>query len=197
MTEVQAAALYGSQPADTDADECDHRTSVLVEDERWQGDWSDSAHIVCRAVRGALHYALPPSATAVEVSVLLADDAWVRRLNEQFRGRNERTNVLAFPLENRSLTTLAVDAGGRAPRKLIGDIAIAYETVLREAAEQHKTPEAHLAHLVVHGVLHLLGYDHENDEDFTEMSAGERAVLGKLGYGDPYSLPRTNRKKHS
>ena len=197
MTEVQVVTLDGSPQAGTGAATRDHRTAVVVEDERWQREWSDAAHIVCRAAQGALRYALAPSAAAIEVSVALADDAWVRGLNAQFRGRDERTNVLAFPLEHRSSPTIAVDAAGQAPRKLIGDIAIAYETVLREAVEQHKTPEAHLAHLVVHGVLHLLGYDHENDEDFTEMSSGERAVLGKLGYGDPYSLQGTNRPQQS
>ena len=197
MTDVQGSALDSSQQADTGVAARDHRTVVVVEDERWQQEWSGVAHIVCRAAQGTLHYALSPSAAAIELSVALADDAWVRCLNAQFRGRDERTNVLAFPLEHRSSPTLAVDAAGQAPRKLIGDIAIAYETVLREAVEQHKRPEAHLAHLVVHGVLHLLGYDHENDEDFTEMSSGERAVLGKLGYGDPYSLQGTNRPQQS
>lgn len=113
--------------------------------------------------------------TDAEVSVLLCDDREIRRLNAQWRGKDSATNVLSFPA-----------AAGQAVESHLGDIAIAYETVQREAADEGKTFAAHLSHLTVHGFLHLLGFDHETDGDAEEMEDMEREILGRLGIADPY-----------
>jgi probable rRNA maturation factor len=110
-----------------------------------------------------------------ELSLLLCDDARIRNLNRDFRGLEKPTNVLSFP------------AAQIPPQPVLGDIAIAYETVAREAAEEGKTLSDHYAHMVTHGLLHILGYDHEVDEDAEEMEALERRVLKRLRIADPYS----------
>jgi probable rRNA maturation factor len=108
------------------------------------------------------------------VSVLLADDAAVRELNAEWRGKDKPTNVLSFPA-----------APTAAPH--LGDVALAYETCAREAAEQGKPLEHHLSHLVAHGVLHLLGWDHESEDEAEAMEAHERQILAGLGVPDPYA----------
>lgn len=113
--------------------------------------------------------------TDAEVSVLLCDDAEIRRLNAQWRRKDSATNVLSFP-------SVAQHAGERH----LGDIAIAFETLNREAADEGKVFSHHLAHLTVHGYLHLLGFDHESDDDAEEMEGLEREILAGLGIDDPY-----------
>jgi probable rRNA maturation factor len=110
-----------------------------------------------------------------EVSVLLADNAAVRELNRTWRKVDNPTNVVSFP---------AARPGGA----LIGDIAIAFETVRDEAAAEGKVFLHHLAHLAVHGFLHLMGYDHETDSQADAMEAIERAALARLAIADPYSV---------
>jgi len=117
-----------------------------------------------------------------EISLVLADDAFLRRLNRDFAGKDKATNVLAFVAgEDEGVASLATS---------LGDVAIAYETVAREAVEQDKALADHLAHLVVHGVLHLLGYDHDNDVSALTMETQEVLVLSHLGIGDPYDTPQ-------
>jgi probable rRNA maturation factor len=108
------------------------------------------------------------------VSAVLGDDRLVRTLNRLHRGKDRATNVLSFPA--------AEPAHG-----LLGDIALAYETVVAEAVEQGKTVEAHAAHLLTHGFLHVLGYDHESDCDAERMEDRERVILASLGWPDPYA----------
>ncbi|HEX6860316.1 MAG TPA: rRNA maturation RNase YbeY [Caulobacteraceae bacterium] len=106
--------------------------------------------------------------------ILLTDDETVRELNGRFRGKDKPTNVLSFPaIEN--------------PEGFIGDIALAFETCAREADEQGKPLAHHLQHLVAHGVLHLVGYDHESDAQAQAMEALEREILSGLGVPDPYA----------
>lgn len=112
-----------------------------------------------------------------EVSILFADDAFVRDLNARFRGQDKPTNVLSFP---------AASAGAPGPRPL-GDIVLAFETVSREARDAGKPFNHHTAHLLVHGFLHLLGYDHETDADATIMEAREVRILETLDIPDPYA----------
>ncbi|MGE0665394.1 MAG: rRNA maturation RNase YbeY [Sphingomonadales bacterium] len=113
---------------------------------------------------------------AAEVSVLFADDAFVRGLNARWRGQDKPTNVLSFPAAETGL----------APRPL-GDIVLACETVAREASEAGKPFGHHVAHLLVHGLLHLMGYDHETDEDAAVMEAREIRILETLDIPDPYA----------
>ena len=117
----------------------------------------------------------PPS----EISVVLSDDEHIRELNRHHRGMDKPTNVLSFPAAR-----MKTPAG--TPR-FLGDIVLAFETCEREAADETKPLENHVAHLVVHGVLHLLGYDHEDDEEAEMMEARERQILAKLGIPDPYA----------
>ena len=109
--------------------------------------------------------------------VLLTDDATLRELNARFLGKDKPTNVLSFPAPNN-------------PEGSLGDIALAYGVCAREADEQGKTLAQHLSHLTVHGVLHLLGYDHIDDGEAEAMEALERAVLEALGVPDPYAAER-------
>lgn len=116
------------------------------------------------------------STSGGEVAIVLSDDSTIRVLNRDWRGIDKPTNVLSFP---------ATPAAGGAPA-LLGDIIIAYETLARESADEGKPAAHHLAHLAVHGFLHLLGYDHEDDEQAAEMEQLERDVLATLGIPDPY-----------
>ncbi len=113
------------------------------------------------------------------LALLLTDDAAMRRLNAQWRGIDKPTNVLSFPP--------APNAGAQAGAVTsLGDIAIAYETTAREAAEEGKPFDHHLAHLAVHGFLHLLGHDHDSESAAERMEGLEREILARLGVPDPY-----------
>jgi probable rRNA maturation factor len=115
---------------------------------------------------------------ATELSLLFSDDAHVRTLNRDWRGKDKATNVLSFP-------AFETEPGGPVP-PLLGDVALAFETVAAEAALESKRFEHHLTHLIVHGLLHLLGYDHEVAEEAEEMEALERRILARLAIPDPY-----------
>lgn len=110
-----------------------------------------------------------------EVSFLFGDDARIRELNRQFRGKDQPTNVISFPGPEPLEAAL-----------FLGDIALAFETIAREAREQDKTLQDHSRHMIVHGFLHLLGYDHEEDAEADEMEAAEIRVLRALGVENPY-----------
>jgi probable rRNA maturation factor len=122
----------------------------------------------------------------IEVSITLADDAEQRRLNRDYRGQDKATNVLAFPIWQ---------PGMRSPPQvplLLGDVVLAYESVAREAAEQGKPLADHLRHLIVHGVLHLLGHDHQTPSEAARMESLETAILAGLGVPDPYRDPMSS-----
>ena len=112
-----------------------------------------------------------------EVSVALADNALVRKLNRDYRGKDKPTNVLSFPAE---------DGGAPGRARLLGDVVLALETVRREAAERSKPLPDHVSHLVVHGILHLLGRDHETETQAAAMEALEIEILAGLGVENPY-----------
>lgn len=146
----------------------------IVEDD---GDWSRVEGLdalIIDAARTAYESATEGHETAI-VSLALSSDAIVAELNERFRGKAKPTNVLSFP------------AGDGAPDEQLGDIIIALETVEREAEEQGISFQHHLQHLVVHGVLHLLGYDHETTAEAERMEALEIEILSKLGIANPYT----------
>lgn len=118
-------------------------------------------------------------------SVLFTSDADIRALNAEWRGKDKATNVLSFPmLEREDLLDLAPEG----PPEMLGDIALAHETCVREAADKGIPVEAHAAHLIVHGLLHLAGYDHEtSDADADAMEALETKALAVMGLADPYA----------
>ena len=140
---------------------------VEIEDEAWTQALPDAADLALAAATAAV-------TAAADLVVLLTDDATVRDLNARFRNKDAATNVLSFP---------AGDMAG----DHMGDVALAYGVCAREAAEQGKALAAHLQHLVAHGVLHLVGYDHEDDTDAEAMEAREREILAGLGLPDPYA----------
>jgi probable rRNA maturation factor len=150
-------------------------------------DWDALARdAVTAALSLTPHADLAGAEFATEIAVRLTDDAEVRTLNAQYRGKDKPTNVLSFPMvQSDLLDALANADDGEA---LLGDIVLAAETVAREAAEKRLSVEAHATHLIVHGTLHLLGYDHGTDSDAEHMEAIERDALAKLGLSDPYGL---------
>lgn len=155
----------------------------MVEDKRW-GDIGALAQLATDAVFERL--GIEPS--VFEISLLACNDARIAVLNEDFRGKPRPTNVLSWPSEERGAAIdgempLAPQAG---PDNELGDIAIAYDTCKREAEAAGKPMRDHTLHLLVHGTLHLLGFDHERDRDATLMEGLESEILGKLGIADPY-----------
>lgn len=134
------------------------------------GLWKGHEDALAEALAAAAHYEQKGGA----VAVLLGDDLRIAALNKEFRGKEGATNVLSFP-------------GPRVDPTFLGDIALAAETIAEEANFQGKRFEHHAAHLVVHGFLHLLGYDHEDPAKAEVMEAHERAILASVGIADPYA----------
>lgn len=150
-------------------------------------DWEALAGKAAAAALAATPYAcLGDARFTTEISVRLTDDAEVRTLNAQYRGKDKPTNVLSFPMVQRDL--LEALSNGDDGEELLGDIVLAAETVAREAAEKGVGIAEHAIHLIVHGTLHLLGYDHETDDEAERMEALEREVLEGLGLPDPYAM---------
>jgi probable rRNA maturation factor len=152
-----------------------------------------------RGVRAVLHRAIGAAAAMAatsggELAIVLTDDSAIRALNRDWRGKDQPTNVLSFPAPapSGSLRRKAGDsrrAGGRrAPVRLIGDIVIAYETVEHEATAAQRPFRHHLAHLAVHGFLHLVGHDHAAEAEADAMEALEIAVLARLSVPNPYLM---------
>ena len=156
-------------------------TEVLVTADCWR-EQPDAETVILRAVAVAAA-TVDAETGAAELAVMLTDDAGIRTLNNNWRGIDKPTNVLSFP----ALQPTA-PPGDDDPPRMLGDIAIAYETLRREADAEAKPFDHHLSHLVVHGFLHLIGYDHETDAEAEAMEALEREVLAQLGIPDPYGM---------
>ncbi len=169
---MASAAGKNAVPAAADL-ACD----VLVEAGDWPGE--TALRVIADHAIGAAIAELGIRDAESEVSLVFTDDAHIRELNAGWRGKDKPTNVLSFPAAR-----MKTPAGG--PR-LLGDVVLAFETCQREAAEEAKPIENHVTHLVVHGVLHLLGYDHEDDDEAETMEGRERQILAKLGIPDPYA----------
>ena len=151
--------------------------SIEVEDQDW-ASLPGLQELAQSVVEAALAEAAPDVAPC-DVAVLFTDDGSIAEINAEWRGKDTPTNVLSFPMPD----DMPVPVGEPRP---LGDIVLALGVVTREAAEQGKTLRDHTAHLIVHGTLHLLGYDHENDGEAEEMEALERRILKGLGISDPY-----------
>jgi probable rRNA maturation factor len=155
-------------------------TEVLVVADCWQ-DAPDAEAVIQRAIATAAAAADADVGDA-ELAIMLTDDSGIRTLNSNWRGINKPTNVLSFP----ALQPETPQKPGDAPR-MLGDIAIAYQTMRREADDEGKPFDHHLSHLAVHGFLHLIGYDHETDDDAEAMEHLETEILAQLGIPDPYA----------
>ncbi|MER9291042.1 rRNA maturation RNase YbeY [Mesorhizobium sp. M0510] len=144
------------------------------------GNWPDEVSLT-RLVDGAVKAAFAETGVAgrSELSLVFTDDAHVQLLNAGWRGKDKPTNVLSFP-------AFPFAQGGPLP-PMLGDIVLAAETVAHEAALEDKPVENHITHLVIHGLLHLLGYDHETEAEAEAMEAVERAALARLAIPDPYA----------
>ena len=157
------------------------RSPLLVDVVRAAGDWAPTA----AQIRTWASAALGRRATGAQLAVRVVKPAESKRLNARYRGRANATNVLSFPVPK--LPPAAAAPRG-APRPL-GDLVICASIVRAEARQQHKAIKAHWAHLVIHGALHLLGYDHEQDEEARRMERREVAVLRRFGITNPYRSP--------
>lgn len=198
--------------------------ALSIEDERWEASVADVEMLCERSARFALAaaHAQDPDwlpAGPVEMSVILADDDTVQELNKNYRGKDKPTNVLSFALYADGGDEEGEDEGFEGEEQdedepddepdgedveflspeapvpvILGDVILAFETVEREAREQRKAFADHLAHLVTHGVLHLLGYDHIEDSEAEQMERLETQILSGLGIADPYAgLPEGHR----
>ena len=143
------------------------KVTILTHDLRWRGR--------VPTVRKAAEAALAAQKSKGHVTIVLSDDAEVQTLNHHYRKKDKPTNVLSFP-----------DGSAHGGFISLGDIILAYETIAREADEQGKTLSHHTQHLVVHGVLHLLGFDHEDDNDAQAMERWEIRILAGLSIANPY-----------
>lgn len=148
-------------------------TETEVEDESWSAALPEAEAVVQKAAQAALSAC--DAGEKTNLTILLTSDEAVRDLNARFRGKDRPTNVLSFP-------------AAESARPHLGDLALAYGVCAAEAEAQGKPLAHHLMHLTVHGVLHLLGYDHESEADAEAMEALERTILGTLGVPDPYVL---------
>ena len=185
--------LYGA-PMTDQAPSAPALVDCVIEDPRWDdADLPALSETAARAV--LIRVGIGP--TGYEICVMGCDDARIATLNTEFRGKPTPTNVLSWPAEELA----PEDEGGTPdlPEEApdgpeaeifgpveLGDIAISWDTCAREAAEADKTFSDHVTHLVVHGILHLLGYDHVRDGDAELMEGLETEILGKLGIADPY-----------
>ncbi len=172
--------------------------AIAIEDQNWSIALPGVRALCRRAALAALHgaqfgalgRALDQALGHLEISILLTGDGTIRALNRDHRGRDRATNVLSFA--GTDAISLQIDAppgdsiAGPAPI-LLGDVVVAFETVAAEAASQGKTLADHLSHLIVHGILHLLGYHHEVDDAARRMERLETGILAELGVADPYS----------
>jgi probable rRNA maturation factor len=159
----------------------DRSTPVALETVRDSDLWDaipDAERVVAAAVGAAFAEAGLAARPDAELAVTLADDERLRELNGAWRDKDQPTNVLTFP---------AFEPDEMAEAPMLGDVILAFETVAREAREQGKTVESHLAHLVVHGVLHLFGHDHLDEAEAEAMEALETRALALLGIADPYA----------
>ncbi len=151
--------------------------AVRILCEAWSDALSDPEAVATRAVNAAASVDPGSMIKDNEVSILFADAAFVRQLNRDYRGQDKPTNVLAF----------SNSAGCEETSNLLGDVVLAFELVCDEAEAQSKPISDHATHLIVHGLLHLLGFDHDTDQKAEEMEATEVSILSSLGMPDPYT----------
>lgn len=157
----------------------DNMVDLVIEDERWIDAGLET--LANRAANAVAEWMNIPD---LQVVVLGCDDERIAALNAEFRGREVPTNVLSWPAFE--LSRVPGEVPEKPPMPELGDVAISFDTCQREAVEHNKQFDDHVTHLLVHGVLHLAGYDHIDDSDADRMENTERAILASLGIPDPY-----------
>jgi probable rRNA maturation factor len=162
----------------------ERRVSVALRCAAWAEALPRAERFAARIVGAVLDDPRVGLRRPAEVSVVLADDPFVRRLNRDHRGKDTATNVLSFPLDG--------EGGGRDKPRLLGDVVLAFRTIRREAKTERKRIASHAAHMLVHGTLHLLGFDHGRAKAARIMEAHEVRILRRLGVPDPYRAPAGN-----
>jgi probable rRNA maturation factor len=171
-------------------DEADDRSPIAIDILVDAGDWppeADLGALTAGAVAAVRRLAAVRIVPGAELSVVFTDDKHSRDLNRRFRGKDSATNVLSFPAP--------AQVGGQYGPQL-GDIVLARETIAAEAVDQGLTLDAHLTHLMIHGFLHLLGYDHDSADKAIAMERLETAILKTLGIADPYAEAGTTATDH-
>ncbi len=164
------------------------KTDILITEKLWKVDPNISKKIKSLIKKILPYTSLLEAAKKIEISILLTNDPQIQELNKNYRQKNKPTNVLSFPLldgkkiKNGNFKKLNLSTDYLA----LGDIVIAYQTVLRESVEQNKTFENHLTHLIIHSLLHLIGFDHEQEEMAKIMEDLEIKILAELGISNPY-----------
>lgn len=159
---------------------------ALDADPEWDSSigWAELAEAAAEAAIAESRFpSLAAGPRSVELSIRLAEDEEVRALNAQWRGKDKPTNVLSFPLVDAAELNAASNDG---PELMLGDIILAHGVCAAEAAEKAIEIDQHAAHLMVHGTLHLLGYEHDDDVAANDMEARETRALARLGIADPY-----------
>ena len=169
---MNLAAALSSTPANPEI-------SIDVRDACW-GDAKFDVTALCRSAAVEAIASAEEASGDVEISIVLADDAFVRELNRTWRNMDVPTNVLAFPSSGGDGIL------GAGAERLLGDVIVAFQTTQREAVELQLPLEHHFAHLIIHGILHLFGYDHIDDGDAAIMEKLEIEALARLGIGSPY-----------
>jgi probable rRNA maturation factor len=181
---TQASALKSKAPSLAEyepmANSALPTLEILVVADCWQAE-PEAESVIERAITAAAEFVTVDVGES-ELAVMLTDDAGIRTLNRNWRGIDRPTNVLSFP----ALQLRGPRGPDDAPR-MLGDIAIAYETTRKEADEEQRPFDHHLSHLAVHGFLHLIGHDHEKDQEADTMESLERDILSQLGIPDPYA----------
>ena len=162
---------------------------AIDSDAEWDSsnDWAELARSAAAAIAESAFPQLGSGARSVELSVRLTSDTEVHALNSEWRGKDKPTNVLSFPMAGPGDLQASGDAG---PELMLGDVILARGVCAAEAADKGIPLESHAAHLMVHGTLHLLGYDHMDDDSAADMEAREVRALARLGISDPYEGDR-------
>lgn len=183
-----AVILEFSQTIQSGETELNCTIELIVEDEAWltisnDFEFAGKAALLALAQSPAINAIKSTHRLAV---VLLSNNANVRELNKTYRGMDKPTNVLSFPVITPEISSSDEEFIHDDDENHIGDAILAYDYVVNEAKEDEKQLEHHISHLIIHGVLHLLGYDHENDEQAETMETLEKQLMNKLGLPDPY-----------
>ena len=167
-----------------------HQIELVIEDDKWQSckNLESLAREIVNATIHSFDESFPPS----EIHILATSDYQMQKLNEQFRQKGNATNILSWPVDQLNYPKNPSETMKTEEKNFLGDIAISYDFCHNEAKQNGISLQQHLSHLLVHGTLHLLGFDHINDQSTKSMEKLETLILSKMGIGDPYTIQSTH-----